>query len=63
MGIISSLIVDPNSATVGYREEKQISINADHRSICKFDTSSDPNYVTIRNALVGTVDDMCKRGM
>ena len=63
MGIISSLIVDPDSATLGYREEKQIPMNADHRSICKFDTPSDPNYVTLRNALVSTVDDICKGGM
>ena len=63
MGIISSLIVDPDSATLGYRKEKQIPMNADHRSICKFDTSSDPNYVTLRNALVSTVDDTCKGGI
>ncbi|KAK4642315.1 hypothetical protein QC761_507640 [Podospora bellae-mahoneyi] len=51
----STLIVDPESATLGYREERQIPINADHRSICKFDTPLDPNYVTLRNALASSM--------
>lgn len=51
----SSLIVDPESAVLGYREEKQIPMTADHRSICKFDTPEDPNYALLRNALASTV--------
>jgi hypothetical protein len=41
--VFSKLIVDKDSATLGYREEKQIPVNADHRSICKFDTPTDPS--------------------
>lgn len=59
-GGFSSLIVDSESATLGYREEKHIPMNADHRSICKFDTPSDPNYVLIRNALVSTINSATK---
>ena len=55
VGVISTLIVDPDSATLGYPGEKQMPVNADHRSICKFDTPTDPNYVTLRNALASTV--------
>ncbi|OJJ67877.1 hypothetical protein ASPBRDRAFT_199579 [Aspergillus brasiliensis CBS 101740] len=55
IGLFSILIVDPDSATLGYREEQQIPLGADHRSICKFDTLTDPNYVTVRNALALTV--------
>ncbi|BCS04131.1 NACHT and WD domain protein [Aspergillus luchuensis] len=55
IGLFSILIVDPNSATLGYREEQQIPLGADHRSICKFDALTDPNYVTVRNALALTV--------
>lgn len=51
----SSLIVDPESAVLGYREEKQIPMTADHRSICKFDTPEDSNYALLRNALAATV--------
>ena len=55
VGVFSTLIVDPESATLGYREEKQMPINADHRSICKFETPTDPNYQVLRNALASTV--------
>ncbi|KAK0671576.1 hypothetical protein QBC41DRAFT_55118 [Cercophora samala] len=51
----STLIVDSESATLGYREERQIPINADHRSICKFDSPLDSNYVTLRNALASAI--------
>ncbi|TLD31118.1 hypothetical protein PspLS_02866 [Pyricularia sp. CBS 133598] len=50
----SSLIVDPESALLGYREEKQFPMEADHRSICKFESVSDPNYIILRNALSAT---------
>ncbi|KXX78477.1 Vegetative incompatibility protein HET-E-1 [Madurella mycetomatis] len=51
----STLIVDPESATLGYREEWQMPMNADHRSICKFDSPSDQNFTILRNALASTV--------
>lgn len=62
IGILSTLIVDPDSATLGYREEKQIPMNADHRSICKFETPTDPNYVVIRNALASMVQTTSNLG-
>jgi hypothetical protein len=55
LGVTSALIVDKDSATLGYREEKSIPINASHREICKFDRPTDPNYLTIRNALVSCI--------
>ncbi|CAF3506030.1 unnamed protein product [Fusarium graminearum] len=55
MKLFSSLIVDPESAVLGYRGEKQIPMTADHRSICKFDTPQDPNYILLRDALASTV--------
>ncbi|KAK4155617.1 hypothetical protein C8A00DRAFT_41803 [Chaetomidium leptoderma] len=54
-GVPSALIVDPESATLGYREENQMPMSADHRSICKFDDPSDQNYVIIRNCLVSSM--------
>ncbi|PKX91768.1 NACHT and WD domain protein [Aspergillus novofumigatus IBT 16806] len=56
IGVFRVLIVDPDSATLGYREEKRIPLNADHRSICKFEAPSDPNYILIRNALASTIN-------
>ncbi|KAJ6790358.1 hypothetical protein PWT90_08554 [Aphanocladium album] len=55
MKMFGSLIVEPESALLGYREENQVPMAADHRSICKFDTASDPNYTLLRNALASTV--------
>ncbi|GAP85781.2 putative NACHT and WD domain protein [Rosellinia necatrix] len=56
IGVFSVLIVDPDSATLGYPGEKQMPMNANHRSICKFETPSDPNYIAVRNALAVTVN-------
>ncbi|CVL04679.1 uncharacterized protein FMAN_12790 [Fusarium mangiferae] len=50
----SSLIVDPESAVLGYRGEKQIQ-TADHCSICEFDTPQDSNYTLLRDSLASTV--------
>ncbi|KAL5352746.1 hypothetical protein ACLOAV_002694 [Pseudogymnoascus australis] len=61
MKLFSSLIVDPESAVLGYREEKQIPMTADHRSICKFDTPEDPNYALLRNALASTVSKVATK--
>ena len=63
IGIFSMLIVDPDSATLGYREEKQMPMNANHRAICKFETPKDPNYVILRNALASTVQSISKLGI
>ena len=62
IGVISTLIVDPDSATLGYPGERQMPVNADHRSICKFDTPTDPNYVMLRNALASTVQIISNLG-
>ncbi|KAG7103649.1 Vegetative incompatibility protein HET-E-1 like [Verticillium longisporum] len=55
MKLLNTMIVDPESAVLGYREEQQVPMNADHRSICKFDTAADATYTTLRNALASTV--------
>lgn len=62
VGLFGAFVVDPDSATLGYREERQIPMNADHRSICKFDKPTDSNYVTLRNALASTVNSISKLG-
>ena len=52
----NALIVDESSGTLGYAKEHICPLNADHRGICKFDLPSDPNYKTLRNAFVTTID-------
>lgn len=58
----SRMIVTPDSAVLGFRDEKQTPMNADHRSICKFDSISDPNYQIIRDSLETTVVNIEKTG-
>ncbi|KAK2753317.1 hypothetical protein FQN55_003446 [Onygenales sp. PD_40] len=61
IGPLSKMIVRRDSATLGYKEENQVPLTADHRSICKFSTPDDPNYKALRNALekaVQTLDRM-----
>jgi len=54
--LISVLIVDKSSATLGYPREHISPLTTDHRGICKFDLPSDPNYKTLRNAFITTID-------
>ncbi|KAL2065695.1 hypothetical protein VTL71DRAFT_3365 [Oculimacula yallundae] len=58
--IFSRIIVPPDSAVMGFRDEKQMLMNADHRSICKFDSIADPNYQILRNSLETTVIKISK---
>lgn len=56
--ITNVLIVDKASATLGYARERTSLLNADHRGIGKFDLPSDPNYKTLRNAFITTIDSI-----
>ncbi|KAH0556465.1 hypothetical protein GP486_005630 [Trichoglossum hirsutum] len=60
LGVAGALIVNKDSATLGYREEKSAPVNASHREICKFDQPTDPNFVTIRNALAFCIHNLTK---
>jgi hypothetical protein len=57
------MIVDKDSAILDYKDERIVLLNADHRGVCKFDSQSDPNYRTLRNALLSTMDSIVNEGM
>jgi hypothetical protein len=61
IGFFRTLIVEKESATLGYDGEQQIPMYADHRSICKFDSMSDTNYKTLRNVLSQVVQNIIKQ--
>ena len=63
IGISSMLIVEKDSAVTGYPNEQDSLINATHRSICKFDSPSDPNFISVRNALATITKDITAKGM
>lgn len=56
------MIVDENSAILGYPTERVLSLNADHRNMCKFGSKDDPNYIILRNAFIQTIDKISTPG-
>ncbi|KAK4445761.1 hypothetical protein QBC34DRAFT_160610 [Podospora aff. communis PSN243] len=61
-GLASRVVVEKHSAILGYANEENAAMDADHRHVCKFDTPLDPNYRKLRNALV-TAIDMIRSGL
>lgn len=60
--IHSELIVPKESAILGYQNERHAMLDADHRSICKFEKPTDSNYVAVRDALANMAGVILKRG-
>ena len=56
IGYGNSMIVNRDSATLGYKNEQQFPIQSDHSNITKFDGQTDSNYRTIRNVLLSIVE-------
>ena len=63
VGVSSLLIVNKESAVLGYPNEQSSLLNATHRGICKFDSPMDPNFVSLRNVLVTMIRNMTQKGM
>ena len=61
LGIGKSLVVDKDLATLGYANERTAYLSANHREVCKFNSSADPNYQTIRNAMASAIDSFRDR--
>jgi hypothetical protein len=59
----SEIIVPRDSAIMGYSDERNAVLNADHRHVCKFQSPSDPNYIAIRDALQNITDAIMRRRM
>ncbi|KAH0566184.1 hypothetical protein GP486_000416 [Trichoglossum hirsutum] len=55
-GIKEKMIVKKTSAVMGYPNERTAHLDADHRGVCKFSSPSDPSFITVKNALVETLD-------
>lgn len=56
------MVVDRESATLGYPNEQTALLNATHRGICKFDSPSDSNFISLRNTLVSMMKDVVQKG-
>ncbi|KAI0008496.1 hypothetical protein F4779DRAFT_449667 [Xylariaceae sp. FL0662B] len=51
IGLISTMILDEDSAKLGYPGEISRSLNADHHGVCKFVSPEDTNYRAVLGAL------------
>ncbi|KAF8861886.1 hypothetical protein BDZ45DRAFT_231863 [Acephala macrosclerotiorum] len=56
----SRMIVNQQSATLGYVNEQRMPLNKNHRGVCKFEKPTDRDFITLRNALSQTVDSILK---
>ena len=51
IGMQKKMVVPKESATLGYANERTMYLEANHREVCKFERSDEPNYRAVRNAL------------
>jgi hypothetical protein len=58
IGVQSVLIVEKDSASIGFKHERILPLNANHRTVCKFDSIQDSNYIKVKNALASIVEDI-----
>ena len=56
------MVVERQSATLGYQAEISKSLIADHHTVCKYDSIHDINYISIRNALKTLVTTINSKG-
>ncbi|KAF5010443.1 hypothetical protein FDECE_3412 [Fusarium decemcellulare] len=54
----SMMVVDRESAIIGAANEHVHPLNADHMTVCKFESPEDPNYILIKNSLAKAVEDI-----
>ncbi|KAM0323257.1 hypothetical protein ACHAQA_008848 [Verticillium albo-atrum] len=45
------MVLEKDSSVLGYSTEVSRPLQADHHDVCKFSSSSDPNYISVRNAI------------
>lgn len=55
------MVLEKDSSVLGYPGELSRALDADHHGVCKYDGSSDPNYVTVRNVLKSLVSKIVAR--
>ncbi|KAI9787480.1 MAG: hypothetical protein M1839_000009 [Geoglossum umbratile] len=56
VGRLSTVIVDKDSALLGFEGEDRVPVDADHRDICKFASREDPTYSKIFHRIKRMLD-------
>lgn len=62
IGLKRMMVVEKDSATLGHREEISKGLQADHHTVCKFDSTGNANYISVRNALKSLVSGFRSAG-
>ncbi|KAN0104101.1 WD40 repeat-like protein [Hyaloscypha variabilis] len=58
----SMMVVEKDSSVMGYPGEISKSLDADHHGVCKYESTVDPSYVTVRNVLKSLVSKILLSG-
>jgi len=53
-----NVVVDRNTASLGFADQESIPLMTDHRGVSRFSESSDSDYQSIRDTLAATVEDI-----
>ena len=56
------MVVERDSATLGYPGEITSPLNTDHRNICKYKSRDDESYKTVRNVILALVKTFKSEG-
>jgi WD40 repeat protein len=63
LGFKKTFIVDRESAVLDYPNERVGHLHANHRGVCKYTSTDDPNYQTIRNAIAANLEELRSQSM
>ena len=55
------MVLEKDSAILGYSKEISRPLNADHHGVCKYSSPEDANYVSVRNALGTLVEEIARK--
>ena len=58
LGARAKYVVEKHAAVIGFKHEKYKLMYTNHRGMCKFDSPKDPNYVSLKNTLALTVEEV-----
>ena len=61
IGLKKMMVLEKDSAILGYSKEISRPLYADHHGVCKYSSPEDANYVSVRNALGTLVEEIARK--
>lgn len=56
------MVLEKDSSVLGYPGEVSKPLDTDHHGVCKYDSTGDPKYITIRNVLKSLIMEAGPQG-